>query len=412
MSENTGQTQTEAPDEKAVQVRKQLDPGFKRNLFIVFGVFGGSILLMAILFFFRSGDSAKKESGTVDVNVNVSTQQLPDDAELSPALKDSVQKQMELERQEAKKQGEKIHVPQDLTEPVRQIVVKEPSVELPQEPNLSLPPPLPVAPPMSQEEKDRLAKRSAAIERQLGMILASMDAAKLAPARVSFSAEAKPQGSSGGNVLQSETPSGPRTSSQANQTTNPLTNDMQRPFVDSMDIFAGETATAVDTYLSTYSSARILTGKLSGAFLIGKTVQQQEGLRLEYNLMRHNGKTYRIEAIALDEKKSIDAITDVQVDRRYLQRWVFPVATAALGAFANATAQTGSTANASTTGTTTATPPPTVEQARAAGIGAGMKILEREIDKQAVKPYQFTMPERTPIGIMFLAPVLAPAAYR
>ena len=386
--------------ETEIKAKKKLDPGLVRNLKIIGIAFGIAFLLIILLLVFRGGGNKNKSNGMVDIeSISKGTQQIPEGENVSPAMRAAVEQQLKVEKKQAQENGDQIYLPKDILEKSREIPKGEERINLPQVNLTELPPTPPTPLRTPEEDRERARKRSEQIEKQLGVIMLSMDAARTPPARVMFSLNEKKADTSTSLVSPSES----QTPSKNNASTPVISQDV---LIDGMEIVAGETATAVDTYITTYASARILSGKLNGAFLVGSIKQTEEGLRINYTMMRHADKTYAINAIALDEKTSIDAMSSADVDRRYLQRWVFPVAAAAIGAFATASAQVGSTiATPTGGGAVSAVPPPTDAQARAAGVAAGMGIIQSEVAKQASKPFQIKLAERTAIGIMFLGPV-------
>lgn len=184
--------------------------------------------------------------------------------------------------------------------------------------------------------------------------------------------------------------------------------------VDAMEIFGARLSSPIDTDLTNYVSAEITTGRLAGAFLIGSTSITGEGMNVTFTAMRHAGRSYPINAIALDMQTSTNAVAG-NVDRKILQRYVFPVAMAFAGAYATAKAQPsrtlvgisvpstgiGGTTTGSVDGYGITQPSPTTEQARAAGVAAAVGIGQREVNKLANEPIRVTMAAGTPIGIIF-----------
>jgi len=178
--------------------------------------------------------------------------------------------------------------------------------------------------------------------------------------------------------------------------------------VDALEIYAAQTLTPVDTYQTGYISARIVAGKLAGAFLVGRTQMVNEGLQPRFTQMRWNNRTYAIDAIALDDRSGTDAVR-ANLDRRYMQRYVMPVVVAMVGGYTAAKAQTGSTTveiGAGGTGSTgLAQPAPTEEQAINAGVSRAMGMTQRAVDQEAALPIRASLPAGTAIGVMFNAPV-------
>jgi hypothetical protein len=180
------------------------------------------------------------------------------------------------------------------------------------------------------------------------------------------------------------------------------------PLVDALEIFAATTLTPVDTYQTGYISARIVSGRLAGAFLVGRTQMVNEGLQPRFTQMRLGAKTYAIDAIALDESSGADSVR-ANLDRRYLQRYVMPVVVAMVGGYTAARAQTGTQVvgigTDGTGGVGITQPAPTEKQAVYAGVSQAMSITQRAVDQEAALPIRASLPAGTAIGIMFNAPV-------
>ena len=148
-------------------------------------------------------------------------------------------------------------------------------------------------------------------------------------------------------------------------------------------------------------NATVVAGRLAGAYLRGTCTQQEDGLSMRFTRMSFRGKGYAIDAIAMDEKTASDALSNTDVDYRYLQRYVFPILTAGIAAGATTYAQTGSTETVTAGGTVISTPEASRRQAVAAAVGAGANVLNAVVGKEASKPVQITMKAKLPIGVMF-----------
>lgn len=176
---------------------------------------------------------------------------------------------------------------------------------------------------------------------------------------------------------------------------------------DALEIFGAVLSSPIDTYKTGYVSAKVVSGPLAGAFLVGTTTLVNEGLQPKFTQMRHNGQTYKIDAIALDEATATNAVS-ANLDRRILQRYVLPVAMAAVGGAAGALAQPAQSAVGMQGGNTAVvTAQATREQAVAAGVSSAMTLGQRAIDADAQLPIRATLPAGTPIGVMMIAPVLS-----
>lgn len=382
---------------------RKVDPGFKRNILIIGGGFALAVGLMFGMWMLRSG-KAEKGTGAVGMGISTSTIGSPDGEQLSPAMRDAIQAKQVKEREAAAQSGQPVYIPPDVMETPQKITSAQ--APGPQDPGLTNnAAPAPVV--LSPEDIEKLARRRAGLERQVGALLSVEDIGRLAPTRVVFTlpvAQTKENGGKPDQVLVSSQ------TAQAGpvQAVLQAVQGNQQVLINSLEIAAAEVASPVDTYKTNYASARIVAGKLAGAFLVGTVSQREDGLQISYTHMRLGNQTYQIDAIALDEKTSTNAM-EADVDRRYLQRWVIPVATAMAGGLANAASRTGSQVifDKSGGGTGIATPAATAQEIRAAGVVSGMGILQKEVDKEAAKPFQIRLDANTSIGILFRQPVMA-----
>lgn len=380
----SGRIENEVPQDEPGSARK-IHPAAKRNLIIIGGVFGAAVILVVLLTMLRSNKDEKK---TNDVNLNVSSAVVgnPNGDDLSPAMRAAIAQKLEEERQAAVASGQKVYIPPE-TLGTTQPVTEEKAAE--HQPAVAG---AIQSEPLSPEDAERLARRREGLERQVGQLLASVPAGS-APARITFAS------------LAAATPTTPAATGAAAGQPSVAAQATGDFLIDSLEIVAGEIASPIDTYKTSYASARIVAGKLAGAFLVGASKQQEDGLALSYSLMRFGGKTYKIDAIGLDEKTSTDAM-DVSVDRRYLERWVIPVTVEAAGGFFKAISNPGSSILQTQNNVVVETPASTTAQARNAGFAAGMGILQKEVAREAAKPFRITALANTPIGILFRQPVV------
>ena len=371
---------------------RKVDPGFRRNLLIIGGTLLAAVLVAVLVVVTRKpAPSATNQAGGAVIGVQPGGGSQTDGA-LTPQMQQMLREQQIAEAEKARKEN-KPYIPPDsgAVEPI-------PAAPAPG----TVPDLTPAAYAAEQQalynqqaphQEDPAA--AAANDRKRQGLKAQMEALVNARApeqkiaRVQFDA---PKPAAGGATNGSSSPASGSGQDAA-------------VVVDSLEIFAGSTASPVDTYKTAYASARITSGALAGAFLTGRSTLVNEGLQTNYTRMRWNGRSFKVDAIALDEKTATDAV-EANLDRRYLQRYVMPVLFAAAGGYAAAKAQTGSTVVVGIGGSTVATDPPSEKQAANAGIAAGMGIAQSAIEREAQRPIQATLPAGQPIGIMFRAPVL------
>lgn len=180
-----------------------------------------------------------------------------------------------------------------------------------------------------------------------------------------------------------------------------------REFIAGLSIAVGQLASdiRVPAGSTIFASARVSSGPAAGGYMVGQAKVVDEGLEITFTQLRVGDSYYRIDAIALDEQTASSAIAG-NVDRRLLQRYALPVALAAAQGFFNAKSQTGTTVvNVNNGVGGVQTPAPTSEQARSAGISAGLQIVGQDIQRQQQAPIVVSREANFPIGILFRQPV-------
>jgi hypothetical protein len=426
-----------AEEEVRAPAKKKLDKGFQRNILIIGAVVGACALLVAMLFVLNRGKEVAATGGA-DVNIRATTEKNTGD--VSPQMAEKVREVQALEAEQSRREG-KPYIPADQLGSV-EVLKADGRFEAKPESfahtfNTTGSPAAshgyePGSGPESEEkreeaERERQAQQQArqqAIEaehaakkaemlaiderrrqgliRQLGVVF--NDPNHLDIQRIA--AVENRSGSDGGNAYgQGSSASGSGSGGVSGGGSGQVAAAVK--LVDALEIFAAETRSPVDTYRSNYVSASIYGGKLSGAFLTGTVTLQEEGLMARFTRMRWRDQTYTINAQWLDQATATD-VADANIDRRLLQRFVLPVVMAAGGAYANARSQTGATTVVgSVGGTTTQTPAPTSDQARAAGVAAAFQVLNERAQAAAAKPEQAKLPAQSPVGIMFMEPVMA-----
>lgn len=168
-----------------------------------------------------------------------------------------------------------------------------------------------------------------------------------------------------------------------------------------LTIHAAQTTAPVDTGRTSYVSARLIGGKFNGAFVKGVAVLNQgEGLQITFTEMRHNGKVAKINAVALDERTSSDALAG-NVDRHILTKYVLPIAFASVSGAANAIAQRSSQIVSDGLTSSVVIPEATGRQAAAAGLASGTQIGQQVVQALAQQPNTASLPAGTTIGVLF-----------
>lgn len=439
-------SETAVPEEGAViggeqptAAKRQLDPGFSRNLRIVGGGMVVGLLTIAGVVYFFSGGNKSNLPAQSSIQVRDGAQASSDG--LTPAMREKLARAQAKEAEGAARRGES-YIPPDVLPSSSNVEASIPQSQQQQQQRYSEAEVQANAAAV-QAINERNRARLAAAQQMLSSTLTRPDVERVGIAQSTASANSS---SAGANSAV------PATTAQASAS------DASRDEVliaDMMEIFGARLTSPLDTDSSTFASAEITTGKLAGAYLIGQVRLAGEGVQLEFTGMRHKNVTYPISAIGLDQATSTSAVQG-DLDRKLLQRYVFPVLMAYTGAYATARAQVPVTSVAGAPSATAATvgsvvgsvldpgganstaanagavagavaggalapgggvldytvnrPSPTAAQARSAGIASAVATGNRVTAKMAAEPIRVSMPNGASIGIMFRQPVVASAA--
>lgn len=384
------------------EVRK-LHPGAAKNLKIIgIGAAAAAVVVGGMMTMSLSGGT-KGPTSSVDVTSVKSSEgmSVERDDQLSPSQLKAVQVTQQGEARAAEKRGD-FYIPGDQVG--RPVPVEPAASAAPTESaemralrasgtdgvvtNQSV---------VSQSDSEIVAKRREGLQRQLAVLLEGGGDANLAPQRVSFG------GVDGG---ERRADPGATALTQEPQGAQPSVAEGVE-IAGAFEIVAAESASPIDTYKTTYASARIVAGPLRGALLFGTAKAADDGLVVTYNNMRLNGKAYSIDAWALDEATSTNALA-ADVDNRYFERMVLPILLAGVQGYNEKRSEQGSEVVVTGSGSTAvSTPAASAKQARAAGVSKGLEIANQEVQRVGAKPARFTMSERVPLGIMFRKPVLS-----
>lgn len=382
-------------EESVVSSKKTLDPGFKRNLFIIGGAAVAAVAAVVIML---SSGGGQKSSSPSPSNVRVGgAGQVTSSTTMSPVMSDMLEEKERQEADEARRRGLSYFPPDP--RPVKQI---ESPVLSPQVGMSAMQQEAYMGPSRAGQESlvESYQRQREGLERQLEALVAISAPSGGVRQRV----EATPTTIAAANAQTAQS-AGSDGGGERNAKTT------LRPFIRGHYIAAGilSNVLVVPAGKTVYASSTIMAGPLSGAFLTGTAVVVDEGLSLKFDKMSFDGRFYTVDVTALDENTSANALSG-NVDRRLLQRWVMPVAMATVGKFFDAKAQTGTTIvnvggglDEQTQGLQT--PAPTQEQAKSAGIAAGISIAQREVEKSAQAPIVVSEVANKAIGLLFNAPV-------
>ncbi|CAN7776114.1 DotG/IcmE/VirB10 family protein [Variovorax sp. LjRoot290] len=191
----------------------------------------------------------------------------------------------------------------------------------------------------------------------------------------------------------------PQAGGQGVAATNVASEDLDLP--GPLTIQVARTTSPIDTAKSPYVSAEIVGGKFAGAFLKGTAVLNQgEGLQVTFTDIRFNGKVAKINAVALDEQTSADALAG-NIDRHILSKYVLPITFATVSGAAGAIAQRSSQVVTNGLTSSVVVPEATNRQAAAAGLSSATQIGQQVVQSLAQQPNTVTLAANTTIGILF-----------
>jgi len=155
--------------------------------------------------------------------------------------------------------------------------------------------------------------------------------------------------------------------------------------------------------------ARISSGPLTGSRILGTFQTTEEKLILKFDKVVINGIDYPINGVALDPKTTLPAVAS-DVDHRYFDRFILPAAAEFITGMADAISnreQTNVSVNGSTV--TSSKPDLNTTEELAAGLSAGTQNIADDLNDEGnqIQP-RVRVYAGTPIGILFLDPVIKP----
>lgn len=174
--------------------------------------------------------------------------------------------------------------------------------------------------------------------------------------------------------------------------------------------YSAETMSNFDSDAPTKARARVMTGPLAGAVLTGTSQRMGDGAHFEYTLATFKGKTFKVNAEAVDERTASELV-EGNYNGRYAQRFIFPIISEGVKAYATAKSQTGTqvvvVAPVSGSGVAAqATPAPTNQQALNAMIAAGADQTSKALTTTNQQS-QVTVEMNKLIGVRFIESVYA-----
>jgi hypothetical protein len=383
MSDELNESSTiEAP---AGSTKKRMDPGFSRNLKIMGGFLGGLVVLVLVVILLRSGGN--KEDARVS-KVELGTSNVKDAGPTTPAQEEMLRAQQNEEAAAAAKRGTS-YIPPDTVGATEKIVLDQPTA--PTDSTYAQNAQYVNQGQTQLSESDQ--RRRDGLERQLAALLPPDGEATV---RVRVQAEDRASTAQTGSA---NGVAAAASGSTATAATGPT-------LVPGLDIAAATLANdmVVPAGQSVFASAIVNSGPAKGAYMIGTAQVVEENLKISFTTMRLGDKTYKINAIVLDQQTASNAIAG-DVDRRILARYVMPVTLAIAQGFFGAKAQSGAQIIGIGQEAAIVTPPSTTEQARSAGLSEGLKIAQQEVGRNAAKPIVVSTGKNAPVGVLFIDPV-------
>ena len=223
----------------------------------------------------------------------------------------------------------------------------------------------------------------------------------------STSTDSGSNGSSGGSGSNGSGGNGTGSgqSAQNNSATTPPAQKTAKVVVPAGDIYYGTMITEANSDVPGPILAQVVSGPLNGGRLVGSFQSTDEYLVLKFTTLSIGGRTYSIDAIALDPHTTLGGVA-TETDQRYFARLVLPMAAAFISQFGQAISQPDSTTSVSNGTVATSTSSSTDKQALYAGLGQSAQQLSSFVNQSgnAVKPL-VRVASNTPVGIFFIKPV-------
>lgn len=183
--------------------------------------------------------------------------------------------------------------------------------------------------------------------------------------------------------------------------------------------YAAELMSTIDTDTPGIVRARILTGPLKGAVIVGQAKRLDTGAQVVFSQGYINGgQPFKINAIGIDEATEKD-IVDGHYNGKYLQRFAFPIIAEGIRAYTQARAQTGTqviltsvpTVGSDGIGGNSAVgavqqPAPTSQQAANAMVAAASNQASRLLQQNDAQP-QVVVDMHSTFGVLLTAPIRA-----
>ncbi|MEJ8837588.1 hypothetical protein [Ramlibacter sp. AN1133] len=388
-TEVAGESMEVAGGEAPQTGKRSFDPSFKRNMKILGGIFG--LCIAAVLFVVLRGGPKAQPQGP-ESNLTLGTTQRQQVDGVTPDMAQKLERKQLEEAAAAKSRGE-TYIPPDTVGSVQPV---QPGGAGGAGPSSYAVGAAPVNAYAANSPEDQTRREGLA--RQLEAMLRDTSTSGAIRQRVQMDAPAAGTGQA--------TAQATATSVSGAGAAPPA----KREVVGGLTVHAGELTSDLNIPANAtgFATGRITAGPAAGAFLTGTARVVDEALEITFSKMRLNGKVYSVDAKVLDVTTAGAAIAG-NVDRRILQRYVYPITLAMAQGFYTAKSQTGTTVvvvgGSGSAATGLQQPAPTTEQAVAAGVSKGLELGSAEVQRQAQVPIVVSRSRGVPVGLLFNAAV-------
>lgn len=153
--------------------------------------------------------------------------------------------------------------------------------------------------------------------------------------------------------------------------------------------------------------AQIVSGPLRGGRVLGSFTSTDEYLTITFSTIVIDGIDYPVQAVAIDPDTTLPGMI-TEIDHRYFKRVILPMAAEFVSGLADAISESGTTSVfISDSNVTQSTEDKDSEQEVASGVtAAGDKLSEILDDEAEATEPMLRVASGTPIGILFVAPVV------
>lgn len=180
---------------------------------------------------------------------------------------------------------------------------------------------------------------------------------------------------------------------------------VQEILIPAGTIVYAQTLTEANTDAPGPVLARLSSGPLAGARILGTFDNTDNYLTLQFNTIVVKGISQGANAVAIDPKSTLPAVA-TDIDRRYWRRVILPAAARFIEGMGQAVAQREQQITVNNGTTVSSQADLNTRQEIAAGLAAGTQELGQELDDEADRTQvMIKVRAGTPIGILFLEPV-------